>query len=372
MQTGGAEMMLLKVASTMDKVNFENVVISLTGNGPMTEKFKKAGISVIDVNFKKFPVLIKFPLIVRQLLQDFRADILQGWMYHGNMAALMARKISPNDAALCWNIRHSFYGLNHEKLAIKSLIGAGRLFSRKADLTIYNSQVSMNQHTDWGYSDHNSRLVPNGFDGGRFKPSGEARGRIYGELGLADSTRLIGMAARFHPMKGFGDLLEAAAGLGTERDLHFVLAGEQVHNSNSELMKDIGRFGLANRVSLLGRRDDMPDLFAAMDILVQPSLWGEAFSNTIGEALMSGTPVVATDVGDSRKIVGAAGAIVPPSNPEDLSREIATLLDLPEKDYEDMSLLARENMLALYSLPRITKQYEDLYMTLSGRQGEAG
>jgi glycosyltransferase involved in cell wall biosynthesis len=93
---------------------------------------------------------------------------------------------------------------------------------------------------------------------------------------------------------------------------------------------------------LLGRRDDMHRLHAALDVLVLSASDGEALPVVIMEAMACGVPCVATDVGDTALVIGEAGKTVPPRSPGALAEGIRALLALPPAQYAALSAAARQ------------------------------
>jgi glycosyltransferase involved in cell wall biosynthesis len=102
-------------------------------------------------------------------------------------------------------------------------------------------------------------------------------------------------------------------------------------------------------------------LTASLDVAVSSSAFGEGYSNTIGEALATGIPVAATDVGDSASIVGENGKIVVPEDPDALAGAMLELLCLPQEAREKLSGNARQAMEQKYSIKAIADQYRALY-----------
>ena len=139
--------------------------------------------------------------------------------------------------------------------------------------------------------------------------------RLRRELGLPAELSLIGLIARYDPMKDHGTFLRAAGLLSKTRpDAHFVLVGQAVDRQNAALTTIVAQESIQDRVHLLGERNDVPRIMQALDV-VTPSSYGEGFPNVIGEAMACGAVCVVTDAGDSRRIVGETGIVVPPRDP---------------------------------------------------------
>src|SRR6185503_9929721 len=130
---------------------------------------------------------------------------------------------------------------------------------------------------------------------------------------------LIGLVGRFDPQKDHRNFIAAAAILHRScPDVHFLLCGDNVTWENAKLRGWIEETGLRKQYRLVGRRQDMARLTAALDIGTSSSSYGEGFPNVIGEAMSCGVPCVVTDIGDSALIVGQTGRVVPAQNPEAL------------------------------------------------------
>ena len=112
------------------------------------------------------------------------------------------------------------------------------------------------------------------------------------------------------------------------------------------------------QITALGRRTDVPRLLRAADMLVSASAYGEGFSNAIVEAMATGLPIIATDVGDSRRIVGDAGRIVPPRDPDAIAN---ALQELRSADLEALGATARNRVTENFSLARAVDIFDILY-----------
>jgi glycosyltransferase involved in cell wall biosynthesis len=100
---------------------------------------------------------------------------------------------------------------------------------------------------------------------------------------------------------------------------------------------------------------------AGMDVMVSASEWGEGFPNVLGEAMAVGVPCVATDVGDSARVIGDCGILVAAGNPAGLATAIKNLLAMTPEQRNTIGLRARERVRQLYSMDQIAGLYMDVY-----------
>ncbi|MGK7887256.1 MAG: glycosyltransferase family 4 protein [Crocosphaera sp.] len=366
LNTGGAEMMLYKLLSRISREHFEPVVIYLTEGGQLVQGISDLDIPVYSLNMN--PQKPRLPAIWRliNLIRTIKPDIIQGWMYHANLAAQFATLLTFRAVPTIWNIRHSVYSLNYEKPTTAKIIKfLGRISSFPKSI-IYVSQISAKQHERLGYKDHKSVVIPNGFEPEIFTPSTDARDGLRQELGLTENAIVIGLIARYHPMKDHGNFLSAAILLLKKfPDVHFVLVGTGVHKGNSDLVSLLSDLKLINdsHFHFLGERQDISKITAGLDLASLVSAWGEGFPNVVGEAMSCGVPCVVTDVGDSAWIVGTTGKVVPPRSPEKLAQAWQEMIELGQDKRNELGSLARQRIIENFSLDAIVNQYEQLYAT---------
>ncbi len=364
LNTGGAETMLLKVLTNMDRESFLPEVVSLTDIGSVGPKIQELGIPVHAIGMRpEFPGPLSIWRFIRRV-RGLQPDLLQGWMYHGNLAAQFTNAFLPNPVPVLWNVRHSIYDLKNEKKMTAWMIRLGAKFSNKPSRILYNSKISASQHEALGYVSEKRVTIPNGFDTDIFSSSEEARLKIRQELGLSASSSLIGLIGRYHPMKDHGNFVRAASYISkTHPDIHFVLAGTDVDCKNTELTDLVKSQGLTSKFHLLGERNDINRLTASLDI-ASSSSFTEAFSNTIGEAMACEVPCVATNVGDSDWMVGDTGRLVPPRDPAALASACEDLLDIGLDGRKALGAKARERIINNFSINKIVSNYEALYSSL--------
>jgi len=367
---GGANMMLCKLAASLNRAEFAGEVIALIDHLTLAPQLEALGLPVHTLGM---PMGRPTPQGVAKLLRLVRAarpDLIQGWMYHGNIAGSFAASVLPGRTIpVVWNIRHSLHSLRHEKALSGLLIRLGAAWSNAPAAILYNSHVSAAQHERLGYSNRRRQVIPNGFDTDRLRPDPAARASVRAELNVPGDAPLIGLVARFHPHKDHRTFLEAAA-IGTRQrpGSTYMLIGRDVTAANAELTDRIAALGLTAHVRLMGERDDIPRLTAAMDVAVCSSIT-EAFANVIGEAMACGVPCVSTDVGDAAAILANVGRVVPPRNPAALARAWLDLLDLPQAERDALTAAARNRVIGQYSLNAVADRYASLYRALGRRSG---
>jgi glycosyltransferase involved in cell wall biosynthesis len=370
LSTGGAEMMLYKLLSKLDRNRFAPVVVSLMDRGTFGDRIEALGIPVYTLGMKQggMPTPAAISRLIRTVRQ-LKPDLIQGWMYHGNLAAQFARVFSSHKIPVLWSIHYSIDSLAHEKRMTAIIVKFGAVTSKYVNQIVFSSQTSKLKHEALAYYRENSCVIYDGFDTSLFKPSAEARFAVRAELGLPETTFLIGLICRFHPMKDHANFLHAAALLlETFPDIHFLLAGSGVERENQSLLQLIQKLGILDRVHLLGERRDMPRLTAALDIATLASAYGESFPNVIGEAMSCGVPCAVTDVGDLAKIVGNTGRIVPPRDSEALANAWKELIELGTEGREALGKAARARIINYFPVDSVASQYEKLYESVIAKK----
>ena len=360
LDVGGAEQNLLRLISSMDKASYNSVVVSMTDLGPVGKEIMENGCTVHALNMKKGLPDPRGIYHLKKLVLHYQPDIIQCWMYHANLFGLLFS----HKRNLVWNIRCSDMDLSRYGLVYKYTVKTGAFFSKIPDMVIANSFAGKKFHEGLGYRCRKWEVIANGFDTDLFKPDVKARSRIRLELGIPEDAPVIGLIARFDPMKDHRTFFHAAHLLfKTHPSVHFVLAGQDITARNPELYRLIGDHQDSKQFHLIGQRRDVPQVLNALDIATSSSL-SEGLPNTIGEAMATGVPCVVTDVGDSRTLVGDAGHVVPKNNPEVLAGAWQGLIDAGPDHIRLLGERARKRIREHYCINSSVRHYEELYREL--------
>jgi glycosyltransferase involved in cell wall biosynthesis len=345
--TGGAEHMLASLATAKRAAPYQQVVVSLMAGGVYTDTIRNAGVPVYEfgLNTLNWPIVV-FRLAA--LIRKLAPATIQSWLYYGDLFATFALYLSGRrrDTKLYWGLRSSDISQRFHARSRLMVALCVRL-SRLPDAVIANSYSGRDDHRRIGYRPPAFAVIPNGIDTGVFRPDDADRARIRAEFGLAERTPFVIHVGRVNPMKDHATFLQVAAALP---EIRFAAIGR-------------GTEGLQvpPNVLRLGVRQDMPAIHAAADALVSTSLFGEGFSNVIAEAMASGVPVAATDVGDAREIVGDTGLLAPPGNAAAIADSLLKLLSESPQQRQAHAKACRERIVERFSLEHAVTRFDRLY-----------
>jgi len=183
---------------------------------------------------------------------------------------------------------------------------------------------------------------------------------VRAELGLPAAAPVLVCVGRLAPQKDHPTLLAALARLPAEVVL-LIVGGDPFGDGEARLRRAAAELRLGERARFLGIRHDVPDLLAASDLFVLPSLW-EGLGLVFLEAMAVGLPVVATTVSAIPEVVedGATGWLVPPGDPERLAATIAQALADP-RERERRGDLGRQRLDGRFGLERMLDEVLAVY-----------
>jgi len=364
---GGAEAMLCNLLLRTDTDRFAPSVVSLIDDLTVAGPIINAGIVPAVMGMRPG---VPDPRALARLARHLRRtkpDVIQTWMDHSNLIGGLAARAA-NAGPVVWGVHHSDHVPGLTKRSTLVTLAACAMLSRRLPTRIvFCSEHAAALYKDRGFAADRMDVIPNGFDTARFRPDDSARQGVRRELNIHAEAPLIGLVARYDPVKDHANFLQAAALLvKTNPAAHFLLCGAGVDTNNPALAKLVRSLGLDYCCHLLGPRRDVPRLTAALDVATSASI-SEAFPLAVGEAMACAVPCVATDVGDSALMIGDTGRTVPPSNPAALAEAWRQLLTLSAEARASLGQSARARVTHLFDLDAVTRRYESLHARLARR-----
>ena len=361
----GAERMLFNLVTRMDRQRFTNSVVSLTSLGDLGEPLRQQGIAVRAIGLSKNVCSLQNLWQLRQILRADRPDLVQTWMYHADLLGGLAAQ-GAGIRRVLWGVHHCDLDRGSAKWSTRATARTCAQFSSwLPERVVFCSEASRAAHTRFGYQGAKSEFIPNGFDTNRFRPDLKTGQLVRSQLRVKPDSLLVGIIGRYHPHKDHSTFLAAAASIARDYpEIEFVLCGRNVTRENDTLWAQIKAAGIDGRTHMLGARDDVARILTALDIVVSSSRT-EAFPLAIGEAMATGVPCVATDVGDSRSLVGDTGMVVPAQDAAALANGIKVLVESGPAYRQTLGAAARTRIETFFSLKAIVRRYEDLYSQMT-------
>ena len=357
--------MLLKLLGAKALSGMEQCVVALLPGGAMAEPMRVAGAAVAELNFLGGMPVLAGSARLASLARRFRPQLLQGWLYHGNLGATLARAAVGGGVPLVWGVRQSLPSLQGENAFARVGIRLNKALSSAPERVLFNSTTSLDQHRAFGFDMRHAEYLPNGFDTTVFAPDAQARAAQRQAWGFNEQTVVFGVLARYHPAKDHAGFLQAARQvLNAQPGARFVMAGTGVDTGNPGLLDTIAALELQQHVRLLGERRDVAAVLNGLDVYVSSSGWIEAFSNSIGEAMSCALPCVVTRVGDSPHIVADTGRAVPPGDPEALADAMIAVARMDLQARRALGAAARQRIVSRFSLEGVAQRYAVLYNEL--------
>jgi glycosyltransferase involved in cell wall biosynthesis len=365
---GGAETFLCRLVTSQDKTECHNIVVSLTGTGPVGKIISDAGIPVFCLGMTKGCPDIRGIFRLHRIISQYQPDIVHCWMYHANLLGLTVKPFFPGMRVL-WNIRCSHMAWGAYGRVYDMTVRAGALLSRLPDGVVFNSFAGQLSHEELGYRNKNQKVIQNGIDthvyGTMDDLGGAEKWGLKQSLGIPDHGFVITCVARFDPMKDHLTLFKAAARVLEQRsDAHFVFAGRGMTLENPALQSWMRGMQPKENLHLLGERSDIPQIYGISDLACLSSI-SEGFPNVIAEAMATGVPCVVTDAGDSAMMVRSTGQVVPVQQPEPFAAAILSFMDMDSSTLLALGKKAARRVHSRFNLIHTIARYETIYRSLS-------
>lgn len=353
LRVGGAEVDLLrKCTYLMANYPYEMSVCCLMRRGDMAHKFEEMGVRVIGPLMNhRYDVLAGIKL--RRLLLSHPWALIHTHLSAASLVTWLVRQtISPSRRMPMIAGEHAMAGRWN-----RWVLWLERQMTRSITQMTVPSHAAAQSFIQNGISARKLTVLDNCIDSAFFYEfdSEKAKQSLCDELGISHHLWLIGCVCRLEAIKDLPLLFEATAAL----DVHLIVAGS---GSQQEFLEElISERGWQGKIHLLGSRDDIPKLLAAMDLFVLTSQ-SESFGLVVIEALLARTPVITTRVGGIPEITGdgAYAQLIPPGQLESLCQAIQWAMANPVQ-CKAMTAAGHDFIKRRYSVQSCSLQLHKLY-----------
>jgi glycosyltransferase involved in cell wall biosynthesis len=378
---GGAERQVLALGERMAQRGHTVVLLVLR---PQLDEEWPTRLDVFHLNMRKTPLsVLQSMKRGRRFLREFRPDIVHSHGFHGNLIARLFRQYAASPQPI--STIHNVYEGGWARMMTY------RFTDRLSALTTAVSQAAAERFVRLNaVPARKCIVVSNGIDTSEFAADFERATRTRNEIGVKDEFLWLA-AGRIVPAKDYPNLIRAFAQVRSQQSSErfgdgsllsgresvcaepgkgalLWIAGEGPQDEIARLRSFASDLSLEDPVKFLGLRRDLPALLDAADGFVLGSAW-EGMPLAVGEAMAMEKPVVATDVGGTRELIGEAGVLVPAKNANALAETMLRVMRMSPDDRAEMGRRARTRICQHFSLDAKADEWQALYSrVLRGRK----
>ena len=326
LSTGGAERQAIEIAASLNKRGFNTAIMVFYGNGALESEALNKGIRVIDLKKGGRWDFFSFLLNLRAILLKEKPDFVYSLLTGANIIACLLKVIRPQ-TPIIWGIRAADKSMDIYDVPARVTTLLETKLSFIPDHVIANSHAGREVVLERGYPSSKVSVITNGINTELYFPSQDLRSEIRQQWGLRPEQKAIGLIGRLDPVKGHDVFFEAASEIlrSVPSACFFIIGdGPAPYRERLELLS--GSLGLGDNLVWIPFPESMNAIYNGLDVIVSSSFF-EGTSNVICEAMACGKPCIVTDVGDSARIAGGLGRVVPPGDALAISNALTSLLE---------------------------------------------
>lgn len=367
LERGGAERQASLLARTLAEKGLDVVLATFYDGGALRAEIEGSGVRVLSLQKKSRWEVALFALRLFRAVRRERPDVLYSFLTVPNVVAVLMKPLLTRTRVVI-GVRASNMDLRDYDWFARITDRVEAMLARWADVVIANSLSGKVHAEARGFPAGSITVVPNGIDTDLFTVDDKAGDKVRLEWGVADSDVLVGLVARFDPMKDHETFVRAAVHVLNEfPQARFVCVGGGSSSIRERVRTLAEQCGVDARFIWSDGRNDMPAVFNAVDIACLSSRYGEGFPNAIAEAMSCGTPCVATDVGDVAEILGDCGLVVPPGNASLLAEAILSLARMRKHERTALGGAARARVKERYGRQQLAASTVAAFFPNAGR-----
>ena len=343
---GGAEKVVCDLADQMSALGHQVKIAYLVGE--VLVRPNSIHIEIVPLGLHSLYDFYSASKKYRKLIQDFQPDVVHAHMVHANIFARLSRLFVRVPRLIC--TAHS----NNEGGRVRMI--AYRLTNGLSEVLTNVSDSACQSFQKQGAATTNQiQTVYNGIDLERYTFRSQKSLEV-------DKKNLQFLAVgRFHEAKDYPNLLHAIA-IFRQNPQHkeYILNVVGDGELRPQIEALIEQLDLKDNVTVLGRRDDVPQLMQEADFFILPSAY-EGFGLVVAEAMACGVFVIATNSGGVAEVMGDTGLLVPPQDSEALAKAIEKAVSKTPLEIQENNLKARQRVEELFSLEASVKKWLALY-----------
>jgi glycosyltransferase involved in cell wall biosynthesis len=349
----------------LDKERFEVMFIYLSGYGTQKNLLEEAGRKVFYLSnielLKAFRFSILFKLV--GILKRHNVDIIHCHAHKPTVYGTIAAILSKTPVVIA-----HVHGTDRTANIRRKLTNL--VLFRKIDRFLPVAQAVKEDvlKSNWLVSSEKLSVLDNSIDYQKFAEVSITQKDTKEMLGLPLDAFVFGTVARLSPNKGQVYLIKAFEKVKqTLHSAHLVFAGDG--RIRQELEKEAEKTGFSDSIHFLGRRDNIAQIYKAMDVFVLPSIGSEGMPRVLLEAMAAGVPCIGTNIGGTPEVLCTeeVGYVVQPRDCHALTRAMIRLAKMDDKDHMALCERAKDRVRSCYAhnvaRAKLSNIYQSTYVS---------